>query len=107
MRSLRVSLATPPMLEQLAFQIVLEVRDSNSLNSDAFLVDIRDVDFWSDLDSIVTHPTGSRLQKVDINISYNFDNDPVDEPDDTKVFELILDSLPLLRERGILFVGHI
>jgi hypothetical protein len=34
----------------------------NCLNYDEFLVDIRDADFWSDLDSIVTHPTGSRLQ---------------------------------------------
>ena len=55
--------------------------------------------------SIVTHPSGSRLQRVDIDIKYTFLwDDGICEPDGTEVEEAILDALPLLREEGILFV---
>jgi hypothetical protein len=65
---------------------------------------IDNADFWIHLDSIITHPTGSRLQKVDINIEYTFCYDDVREPDSSEVMEPVLDALPLLREKGILFV---
>ena len=63
-------------------------------------------DVWSHLDSITTHPTGSRLQRVDINIQYCFryDDEMDSEPDESEVEEPFLDALPLLREKGILFV---
>jgi len=75
------------------------------LDLDAFYHDLRDDDVWSHLDSIITHPTGSRLQRVDIDIRYSFrDDDNVTEPDDDDIVEAVLDGLPLLREKGILFV---
>jgi hypothetical protein len=69
------------------------------------LDDIRDADFWSDLDTFVTHPTGSRLQRVDIEVSHYSQPDPTFYwPDPKKLVESVHDWLPLLRERGILFV---
>ena len=64
---------------------------------------LRDTDLWRHLDTIATHPTYSKLQRVDINIRYAYD---VDEPDvdSDKVKEAVLDGLPLLRMKGILFV---
>ena len=104
MRSLRVSLTSPATLEHLKFDIVFE-GESIYFNYYALFDDLRDDDVWRHLDSIITHPTGSRLQRVDINIEYSFrfDNDVV-EPDKTAVEEPVLDALPLLREKGILFV---
>jgi hypothetical protein len=76
-----------------------------TLISMVFFNDLRDADVWSHLDSIITHPTGSRLQRVDINIRYAFRRDDnVIEPDDTEVSEAVLNALPLLRKKGILFV---
>ena len=49
MRSLLVSLTSPATLECLKFEIVFELGAS-----------------------IITHPTGSRLQKVDVDIKYCF-----------------------------------
>jgi hypothetical protein len=70
-----------------------------------FFDNLLDADVWSHLDSIITHPTGSRLQKVDINIEYSFRyDDDVVEPYEDEVMEPVLDALPLLREKGILFV---
>ena len=104
MRSLRVSLTSPATLEHLKFIIIFEAH-SNQFDYYALFDDLRDDDVWRHLDSIITHPTGSRLQRVDINIEYSFrfDNDVV-EPDETAVEEPVLDALPLLREKGILFV---
>ena len=102
-RSLRVSL-TPATLEHLKFKIVLTAR-RNHFNHDEFFYDLRNADVWSHLDSIITHPTGSQLQRVDINIKYAFRyDDDIMEPDNTEVSKPVLDALPLLREKGILFV---
>ncbi|KIM92278.1 hypothetical protein PILCRDRAFT_762268 [Piloderma croceum F 1598] len=104
MCSLRVSLTSPAMLEHLKFDIVFE-GNSNHFNYYALFDDLRDADVWSHLDSIVTHPTGSRLQRVNINIQYSFRYDSdVSEPDNTEILQAVLDALPLLHEKGILFV---
>ena len=104
MRSLRFSLTTPATLEHLKFNIEFEGR-SNHFNYYALLDDLRDADIWSHLDSIITHPTGSRLQRVDINIEYSFRaDDNGGEPSNDEVEEPVLDALPLLRKKGILFV---
>jgi len=102
MHSLRVSLTSPATLEHIKFDIVFDGND-NHFDYYALFDDLRNADVWSHLDSIITHPTGSRLQRVDINIKYSFRyDDDVGEPDEDEV--MILDALPLLREKGILFV---
>jgi hypothetical protein len=104
--SLRISLTAPPTLEHLAFFIVLEPWGQyfgRFHSPPTFSDDKRNADFWNDLDSFVTHPTASRLQRVDIDIDYS-QVDPLYWPAHDKVVESILGSLPLLRERGILFV---
>jgi hypothetical protein len=101
MHSLRISLTAPPTLERLTFCLVFEPWGKNF--PPTFSHDMRNANFWNDLDSFVTHPTASRLQRVDIDISYSR-VDPLYWPDHDKVVESILGSLPLLRERGILFV---
>ena len=99
--SLRISLTSPATLEYLQFDLVFEGND-NEFDHYSFFNDLRRADFWSHLDSIVTHPTGSRLQNVDIYIAYAFRyDDDVREPE---VEKPVLDALPLLREKGILFV---
>jgi hypothetical protein len=103
-QSLRLSLTSPPTLEHLKLGIIF-TGYSNRFDHDSFYRDLRKADFWRHLDSIVTHPTGSRLQRVDIDIKYTFRwDDDVCEPKKTEVEEPILDALPLLREKGILFV---
>ena len=104
MLSLCVSLTSPATLEHLKFAIVFQ-GNSNTFDHYAFYDDLRDADVWRHLDSIITHPTGSRLQRVDIDIRYIFRyDDDVVEPDNTEILESILDALPLLREKGILSV---
>jgi len=79
--------------------------NDNHFNYYALFKDLRDADVWSHLDSIITHPIGSRLQRVDINIQYCFRyDDDGEEPYRDEVEEPFLDALPLLREKGILFV---
>ena len=103
-RSIRASLTSPVTLEYLKFDLVFE-SDDNQFDHCSFYNDLRCADFWSHLDSIVTHPTGSRLQKVDIYIAYGFRfDDDVREPENFEVEKPVLDALPLLREKGILFV---
>ncbi|KAM6492892.1 hypothetical protein JOM56_011026 [Amanita muscaria] len=103
-RSLRVSLTSPATLEHIKFDILFFGKDSN-FDYYTLFDDLRNADVWSHLDSIITHPTGSRLQRVDINIEcmFRYDDD-VMKPDETLVMEPVLDALPLLREKGILFV---
>jgi hypothetical protein len=106
MCSLRVSLTSPATLEHLKFDMVFE-GNSNDFDYEALFDDLRHADVWRHLDSIITHPTGSRLQRVEINIKYSFrydDDDDVSELEETEVVGPVLDTLPLLREKGILFV---
>jgi hypothetical protein len=104
MRSLRISLTSPATLEHLKFKIWFRGYNNN-FNHDRFYEDLRDADVWSHLDSIITHPIGSRLRRVDIDINYTFRyDDDVVEPDNDEILEAVLDGLPLLREKGILFV---
>jgi len=104
MGSLRISLTSPATLEHLKFNFFFR---GDTLESDflTFYEDLRNDDIWGHLDSITTHPSGSRLQRVDIKIDYylRYDYDGV-EPDEDEVLEAVLDSLPLLRTKGILFV---
>ena len=88
----------------------IRFRDCNNhFNSYIFYDNLGDADVWSHLDSIATHPAGSRL-RVDItsNIDYAFtrhiDNDHWEELDDDVILKAVVDSLPLLRTKGILFV---
>jgi hypothetical protein len=101
--SLCISLTSPATLEYLKLNIQFCGND-NHFNIDGFYESLS-VDVWSHLDSITTHPSGSRLQRVDISFNYAF-RDSVDimEPDEDEVVEAILDGLPLLRMKGILFV---
>jgi hypothetical protein len=104
MRSLCVSLTSPATLEHLKFTICFCGNDNN-FDHYGFYKDLCDADVWSHLDSIITHPTGSRLQRVDIDIDYSFHyNDDMLEPHNDEILEAVLDALPLLREKGILFV---
>jgi hypothetical protein len=104
-RSLFTSLISPATLEHLQLNIDFSGVDDSSTLCD----NLRDADLWRHLDSIATHPTDSRFQRVDISIEYTYYDD-VDEPDvDIKVKKAVLDGLPLLRMKGILFVkavGH-
>ena len=115
MRSLCSSLTSPATLEHLEFNTLF----CGSFNSDSdgyyevstFYDDLRDADVWSLLDSFTSHPTGSQLERVEINMGCCFasgsdddDDDYVDDPDEDRVLNAVLDSLPLLRTKGILFV---
>ena len=100
-RSLRISLTSPATLEHLKFKIIF----IGNFNHNEILYYLRNADVWSHLDSIITHPTGSRLQRVDINIRYAFRyDDDVMELHSTEFSEPVLNALPLLRKKGILFV---
>ena len=105
MRSLCASLTAPATLEHLKLVIVFEGND-NFFNHYKCYRDLRRDNVWRYLDSIVTHPTGSRLQRVDIDITYSFRYDDNEmEPENDEILEAVLDALPLLRDKGILFVG--
>jgi hypothetical protein len=93
-RSLCVSLTLPATLEHLTFHMSFAPHNDNP----RFYEDLRDADAWSGLDSIITHPTGSQLHRIDINIDYAFglQNDDV--------IKAVLEGLPLLHNKGILFV---
>ena len=60
---------------------------------------------WSHLDSITIHPNSSRLQRVDINIDYSsYCGNYGGKPDKDEFLKAIIDGLPLLHTKGILFV---
>ena len=104
MRSLCASLTSPATLEYLKLEIMFEDCD-NSFDDDSFYWNLCRDDVWRHLDSIVTLPAGSRLQRVDIDITYFFRYDEeVMGPDNDEILEAVLDNLPLLRDKGILFV---
>ena len=90
-----ISLTSPATLEHLEFNI--RFRDYINFNSYRFYDNLRDADVWSHLDSIVTHPAGSRL-RVDINIDHIFrHNDHWEELG----WKAVVDGLPLLRKSHI------
>ena len=103
MGSLCISLTSPATLEHLEFNISFR-RDNNDFDCYTFYENLLDADVWSHLDSITTHPIGSRLRRVDIQIDYDFGYNSDELPDENEVLKAVLDSLPLLRTRDILFV---
>jgi hypothetical protein len=103
MGSLCISLTSSATLEYLDFNIRFGRYDYMKYDDEFYEV-LRDADVWSCLDTIATHPTGSRLQRVVINIKHSFRNDDMEEPDEDEVLKAVLDGLPLLRTKGILFV---
>lgn len=114
MGSLGMSLTSPATLEHLEFSIRFSDRIgfgerlvTPHFNSDRFIEDLRDADVWSHLDSITTHPGGSRLKRVDINIIYTFLCENFREEfvrDENVVLKTVLDGLRSLRTKDILFV---
>jgi hypothetical protein len=106
MGSLCISLTSPATLEHLKFNFSFcGFEDSDGFYD--FYRDFRDVDVWSHLDSFASHPTqaGSQLQRVDINIDYTcYFLDGYYKADTDTLLEAVLDGLPLLRTKGILFV---
>jgi hypothetical protein len=103
MGSLCISLTSPATLEHLKFDISFD--DDAGLGEEGIYETFRVADAWRHLDSITSHPTGSRLQRVDINInylySYGYD---YRKPDKNEVINAVLNGLPLLRSKGFLFV---
>ena len=99
------SLPSPATLEHLEFNIW--VRDLGNGFDNTFYENLRET--WSHLDYITTHPTGSRLQRVDINIKAAFSSEHYTrverkELDENKVLKAAFDALPLLHTKGIAFV---
>ena len=108
MDSLCMSLTSPATLEHLELNI--RYHDSVIDADNTFYNDISG--YWSHLDSIANPPTGSRLRRVDINIKYSFHCELYDdyfygelEGFEDKLLKSVLDGLPLLRTKGILFVN--
>jgi hypothetical protein len=103
-QSLLVTLSSPATLEHV--KLYLDFSDVE--DRDALLDDLHDAGVWKQLDSIITHPTGSRLQRVDINIAYqpasDNESDDIVGTGEADVANRIFDALPLLREKGVLFV---
>ena len=106
MGSLCISLTSPATLEYLNLNIWFYGERNWFINrEEEFYSDLRDAYAWTRLDSIISHPTGSRLQQVVININYvSCSNGDEREPDPDDVSDAVLDGLPLLRKKGILFV---
>ena len=106
MDSLFISLKSPATLEHLEFNIRFrDCLNPSDFEPYRFYNNLRHADVWSHLDSITTHPTGLRLQRVDININYCFSyDDDVEDADEGEVEKAVLDGLPLLCTKGILFV---
>jgi len=104
MSSLCISLTSPATLEQLELTIQF-CNNRDDFDSDMFCENLRDAEAWSYLDSITTHPSGSRLQQVNINLDYYFCYDEdLRKPDEDEVLRAVYDGLPLLCKKGILFV---
>jgi hypothetical protein len=106
MSSLCISLTSPATLEHLKFDIWFRGSKNRFIDrEEEFFEHLRDAYAWSRLDSLTSHPTGSRLQRVDINIGYFFRyDDYVREFFEDNVLNAVLDGLPLLHTKGILFV---
>ena len=97
MGSLCMSLTSPVTLEQLKFNISFR-GDTNSFDISSFYEDLHEAGVWSSI------TTGSRLQRVDINIDYCYLHDNGEVPRDHEVLKAVLDALPLLRTKDILFI---
>jgi hypothetical protein len=97
MDSLSISLISPATLEHLELNIRLHDNTANP-----FYENLRDV--WSSLESFTTHSAGSRLQRVDINIDYSFRLEGGGLFDEDELLKAVLDGLPFLRSKCILFV---
>ena len=97
--SLSISLTSP---ERLEFNI--RFHGYSIFNSNTFYESSRTA--WSRLDAISTHPTSARLQRVDISINYvlHHEHDGGEEPNKDKISKAILEGLPLLFKKDILFV---
>jgi hypothetical protein len=102
--SLCISLTYPATLEHLDFNIRFcgfNYFNYYAFDFNIFYENLRNPNVWSHLGSLTTHPTGSRLQRVGINIEYD---DDLEKPDENELLKAIYDGLPLLRTKGILFV---
>ena len=105
MGSLCISLTSPATLEHLKLHIWFCGPSDRFIINDGFFEDLRGADAWTRLDSIISHPTGSQLQRVDIQIDYSFRyDDDASRLSMDEVSNAVLDGLPLLRTKGILFV---
>jgi hypothetical protein len=102
MGSLCFSLTSPATLEHLNFHIGFRVI---SVIDFTFYENLRDAVAWNHLDSIINHPGGSQLQRVDIDIKFtlHYEDDGADV-DENKVLNALRDGLPLLCTKDILFV---
>ena len=100
MESLCISLTSPATLEHLKFTFQSRGPIAYYEWPYTFYENSRDAGVWVHVDSITTHPTGSRLQRVDININFHVGN----ESDKYIIEKAFLEELPLLRLKGILFV---
>ena len=103
---LPISLTSPATLEHLEFNIWVRAASHDFDNN--FYESFSKT--WRNLDSITTHPTGSRLQRVDINIKAGFSRKfrvygtERKEIDENKVLEDAFEALPLLHKKGIVFI---
>ena len=108
MGSLGMSLTSPATLEHIEFSIRFSDRhDTTPFNSHRLIENLRDADVWTHLDTITTHPAGSRIKRVDININYSFRSNDFRKElvrDENVVLKTVLDCLHSLRTKGILFV---
>ena len=100
------SLASPATLVRLEFHIrILGIILRLETLNDAFYELLRDLNAWNYLESITTDPAGSRLRRVGIHLYYGFYEEVTgDLAYRDKVLKALLDGLPLLRRKGILFV---
>jgi hypothetical protein len=96
--SLFISLTSPATLEHLEFNIRFYAAVDDVHNSANFR------NAWTRLDSITTYPTSSQLKRVDINITYDREDEDLLRDDSEDLVKSVLDDLPLLRMKGILFV---
>ena len=101
MGSVCISLTSPAALEHLELNIQLR---GDITYFEQFYEKLRGTDAWSHLDSLTTNPASSQLQRVGININNSFRSGvDVEKPHDDEILKTILDSLPLLRAKGILY----
>ena len=100
--SLSISLTSP---EHLKFDIQFRGYQADDFSPSSFYERLRNA--WSQLDSIATHPTTSRLRRVDINVTCDFrytTNDDGLLVDRNEISKAVLDGLPLLCRKAVLFV---